>query len=128
MNPRYTELVIPGLPTLVIPNYLVIRGTPECVNRDLELRIKGHLYEIREVDDEVISSSQGFPKAEEGYRKTLESVAECANADLVDTVAEEIKDHIRTKTERPSNRSVRRDARLLLADDGIVPHEYLNRA
>lgn len=61
------------------------------MDRDHELRIKGHLYEITELNDEVLDSRQGFPMSEEGYRKTLKSVAECAGADMVDDVAGHIK-------------------------------------
>jgi len=98
------------------------------MDRDLELRVKGHLYEIARVNDEVLESKQGFPMAEEGYRKTLESVAECAGPDLVDEVAENIREHIRNRHERPDNQSVRQDARFLLVDEGILPDDYLNRA
>ena len=98
------------------------------MDRDLELRIKGHLYEIATVNDEVLESKQGFPMAEEGYRKTLESVAECAGPDLVDEVAEKIREYIRNEKERPDNQSVRQDARFLLVDKEILPDDYLNRA
>jgi hypothetical protein len=98
------------------------------MDRDLELRIKGHLYEIATVNDEVLESKQGFPMAEEGYKKTLESVAECTGPDLVDEVAEKIREHIHTEKERPDNQSVRQDARVLLVDEGILPDDYLNRA
>lgn len=98
------------------------------VNRDLELRIKGHIYEIATVNDEVLGSRQGFPMAERGYAKTLESVAGCAGIDLVDRVADDIREHIRTKEERPENQSVRRDARLLIAEEGFLPDTYLNGA
>jgi hypothetical protein len=98
------------------------------VDRDLELRVNGHLYEITAVNDEVLESRQGFPAAERGYAKTLESVADCAGSELVDQVAESIKEHIRTHEERPNNRSVRRDARTLLAEEGIIADTYLNQA
>ncbi|SEG66437.1 hypothetical protein SAMN04488133_3103 [Halobellus limi] len=98
------------------------------MDRRLELRIKGHLYEIREVNDQVLSSRQGFPMAEKGYQKTLKSVASCSNSELVDRVANNIKEQIRSREERPSNRSIRRDARMLLADEGIVADNYLNAA
>ncbi len=98
------------------------------MDRGLELRIKGHLYEIREVNDQVLKSRQGFPMAENGYRKTLQSVASCSNPELVDRVANDIKDQIRSREERPNNRSIRRDARMLLADEGIVADNYLNSA
>lgn len=98
------------------------------MDRDYELRIKGHLYEIAKLNDEVLNSRQGFPMSEEGYLKTLKSVADCAGADMVDEVAEHIKDHIRTQEERPKNNAVRKKARLLLSEEGIVPDEYLNMA
>jgi len=41
------------------------------MERDVELRIKGHLYEIASVNDEVLESRQGIPASERGYRKTL---------------------------------------------------------
>lgn len=98
------------------------------MNRSLELRIKGHLYEIAAVNDEVLDSRQGFPPAERGYWKTLESVADCAGAEMVDEVADTIKEHIQTEGERPENQSVRRDARMLLTGEGIAPDKYLNLA
>jgi len=98
------------------------------MDRSEELRIKGHLYEIATVNDEVLESRQGFPVAEEGYRKTLESVAACAGTEMLDEVAEGIKDHIRTEGERPENRAVRRESRMRLAEEGIVADEYLNSA
>ena len=113
---------------MAIPRYTIGRTGTDRMDRDLELRIKGHLYEIAAVNNEVLESKQGFPMAEKGYTKTLESVAECAGPDLVDEVAEDIKDYIRNEQERPNNQSVRRDARFLLVDEGIVPDTYLNRA
>ncbi|WP_435067588.1 hypothetical protein [Haloplanus sp. C73] len=98
------------------------------MHRDLELRVNGYLYEITAVNDEVLESRQGFPAAERGYSKTLESVADCAASELVDLVAESIKEHIRTHEGRPTNRSVRRDARSLLAEEGFVADTYLNQA
>lgn len=98
------------------------------MGRGLELRIKGHLYEIREVNDQVIGTRQGFPMAEKGYKKTLQSVADCSKTELVDQVANNIKEQIRTQEERPSNQAIRRDARMLLADEGIVADTYLNTA
>jgi len=98
------------------------------MDRGLELRIKGHLYEIRETNDEVIDSRQGYPMAEKGYEKTLQSVANCSNPELVDHVAQNIKDHICTREERPRNQSIRRNARMLLAEKDIVADHYLNKA
>lgn len=98
------------------------------MNRDLELRIKGHLYEIRELNDEILGSRQGFPASEAGYSKTLESVAECADGKLVDAVAGHIKDELRTNEQRPKNRSIRREARVLLVEEGVLPDDYLNTA
>jgi hypothetical protein len=122
------ELVIAGLLELAILRYTIAQPEINGMDRDLELRVKGHLYEIATVNDEVLESKQGFPMAEEGYRKTLESVGECAAPDLVDEVAENIKEHIRNEKERPDNQSVRRDARFLLVNQGILPDTYLNRA
>lgn len=48
------------------------------MERDVELRRNGHLYEVASVNDEVISSRQGFPASEAGYRKTLDSVLDVA--------------------------------------------------
>lgn len=73
------------------------------MERDMELRIKGHLYEILEIDDDVIDNRQGQQSSERGYTDTLESVADCSNAELVDQVAEDIKQHIRSREERPRN-------------------------
>jgi|APHM01.1.fsa_nt_gi hypothetical protein len=98
------------------------------MDREIELRMKGHLYEIREVNDQVLDARQGLPMSEKGYQKTLKSVAKCSNPKLVDQVATEIKDQIRSREERPSNRSIRRDARTLLADEDIVGDKYLNTA
>ena len=63
-----------------------------------------------------------------GIRKTLASVADCAGPELTDRVAEQIKDRIRSEEERPANRVVRRNARMLLTGEGIVADEYLNVA
>jgi hypothetical protein len=98
------------------------------MDRYLELRIKGHLYEIGEANNEVIDTRQGFPMAKKGYEKTLMSVASCSNPELVDQIANNIKEHIRSHEERPSNRSVRRDARMLLAEEEIAADSYLNNA
>lgn len=56
-----------------------------------------------------------------GGTSTLESVAECAGADMVDRVAETIE-------ERPTNHSVQREARTLLSEEGHVVDAYLDRA
>lgn len=98
------------------------------MNRDIELRIKGHLYEITTLNDEVLGSRQGFPSSEEGYSKTLESVAECSETEIVDRVAKNIKERLQREEERPANQSVRREARMLLAEEGFVPGTYLNTA
>lgn len=63
-----------------------------------------------------------------GYEKTLRSVANCGDGELVDQVAEFIKEHIRTHEDRPENQTVRRDARMLLTEQGLSPDTYLNRA
>ena len=98
------------------------------MDRDVELRIKGHLYEIASVNDEVLGSRQGYPVAEGGYEKTLKSVAAIAGPDFVDEVAEYIKDHIQKRKERPTNQMVRREARSLVSKAGYPPDEYLNAA
>lgn len=100
----------------------------EINDRDLELRIKGHLYEIRETNGEVIGGEQGYPMAERGYQSTLQSVASCANEEVLDAVAEHIKDRMRNTGERPENRKVRRTARRLVSEAGYPPNQYLNRA
>lgn len=105
-----------------------VSGSALGMKRSLELRIKGHLYEIGAVNDEVLGSGQGFPAAETDYKKTLESVADCAGAELVDAVANSVNDAIRTNGERPANQSVRKDARMRLADEDIVADKNLNRA
>lgn len=99
-----------------------------AMDRSSELRVKGHLYEIESVNDEVLGTRQGLPSAIDGYRKTLESVAEATGAELVDDVAADIKEHIRSEQERPANHTLRRETRLRLADEGIVPPDYLNKA
>ena len=98
------------------------------MERDVELRIKGHLYEIASVNDEVLESRQGYPASEEGYEKTLTSVAEVAGPELMDDVAANIKGHIRQNGERPANLRVRREARSLVSKAGYPPDEYLNAA
>lgn len=113
---------------LAVRDYIRSRNGVHDMHRDLELRIKGHLYEITEVNDDVLGLEQGLPMSERGYEKTLRSVANCGNGELVDQVAESIKEHIRTHEERPENRTVRRDARMLLTEQGIAPDAYLNKA
>ena len=98
------------------------------MERDLELRIKGHLYEIESVNDDVLGSRQGYPSSEEGYEKTLISVAEVAGLELMDEVAANIKGYIRENRERPANQKVRREARSLVSKAGYPPDEYLNAA
>ena len=117
-----------GLPILAVRDYIRARIGVHHVHRDLELRIKGHLYEITEVNDEVLGSEQGLPMSVNGYEKTLRSVANCGDGELVNQVAESIKEHIRTHENRPENQAVRRDARMLLTEQGIAPDSYLNRA
>ena len=98
------------------------------MERNIELRIKGHLYEIATVDKKIIGNGQGFHSAEQGYLKTLTSVAEIAGPELMDTVAERIKQHIGDRQERPPNQSVRKDARILVSEAGYSPDKYLNLA
>ena len=113
---------------LGMPGYMAIRSYFRPMDRDVELRIKGHLYEIATTDDEVVGNRQGFPAAETGYRKTLESVADIAGVELVDEVAAYIKEHIETRQERPSNQKVRREARSRVSKAGFPADEYLNAA
>lgn len=98
------------------------------MDRDLQLRLKGHLREIREINNEVLGSRQGFPAAITGYEKTLESVADTAGEELMDEVASLIKDHIREHEDRPENQTVRREARSMVSKAGHPPDEYLNAA
>jgi len=98
------------------------------MERDVELRMKGHLYEIGSVNDEVIESRQGFPASEHGYQKTLESVLEIAGQELMDEMAAYIKEHIREEQERPENQAVRKQARRRVSKAGYPPDEYLNAA
>lgn len=96
------------------------------MDRGLDLRIEGHLYEIEKLNDDVIGSSQGLPMSLEGYHKTMSAVAEDATSEHVDEVAETIKEYIRRNEERPKNREIRRDARKSISEDGHVPGKYLN--
>jgi len=98
------------------------------MDRDLELRLKGHLYEINTANDEVIESRQGMHSSAEGYRKSLESVAECAGPEMVDEIAGYIKEHIEKGKGRPENRKVRKRARIRLSRAGFVLDDYLNQA
>jgi ribosome-associated translation inhibitor RaiA len=109
------------------------------MDRDSELRIKGHLYEIEEVNDEYIGHQQGFPVSRDAYERTLTSVADCVSesrtpsdkTDLyscIDAVAEYVKDRIRSSQERPNNRKVRRKARRVVSEAGYAPDSYLNAA
>lgn len=50
--------------------------TPGTIDRELQLRLKGHLWEMAGVNAEVLDSRQGFPAAIRGYEKTFESVAD----------------------------------------------------
>ena len=76
----------------------------------------------------MIGSRQGFPTAEAGYRRTLDSVLDIAGPDLMDEVAASIKEHIRIHEERPANQAVRKDARKLVSKAGYPPDDYLNAA
>jgi len=98
------------------------------MERDNELRMKGHLYEIATIDYKIIGNRQGFHSAEQGYLKTLTSVAEIAGPELIDTVAEYIKQYIEENEQRPKNQSVRKKARSLVSEAGYPPDTYLNAA
>jgi len=106
----------------------LFRMRPDLRDRDLELRIKGHLYEIQQVNDDQLESRQGYPMAEMGYQTTLLNVADCADADAVDEVAQYIKDYIQEYDERPANRKVRRKARSVVSQAGYPANRYLNAA
>jgi len=95
---------------------------------DIELRLKGHLYELRETNDAVLDGRQGYPVAERGYERTLREVTECATTSELDEVAEYIKEYLRQEQERPPNRKVRRVARKKISEAGYPPSPYLNRA
>jgi hypothetical protein len=101
---------------------------PESVARGDELRVKGHIYEIEQVNDEIIGGQQGWPMAESGYLSTLLNVAQCADHEAIDEVADYIKDYIEDKSERPANRKVRRKARSIVTERGYPATRYLNGA
>lgn len=129
-------LAVPGEPAKAIaaiaahprPGIYASASRPLRMDRDLDLRIKGHLYELGTVNDDILGTRQGFHAAEQGYTSTLESVADCAGTEMVDRVAETIKEHIREREERPTNQSVRREARTMLSEEGFVVDGYLNKA
>lgn len=98
------------------------------MDRDVELRIKRHLYEIASVNDDVLKSRQGFPASERGDRKTLESVVEIAGPDLIDEMASYIKKYMQDHHERPPDQTVRIEARSRVSKAGHPPDEYLNAA
>lgn len=98
------------------------------MERALELRIKGQLREIQEANNRAIGSEQGYPPAEKGYTKTLESVAEVADRECLDAVANYIKNYIEEHEERPSNKSVRKETRSVVSAAGYPIDDYLNRA
>lgn len=98
------------------------------MERDIGLRIKGHLYEIASVNDEVLESRQGFPASGRGYRKILKSVVDTAGPDLMDEMTVYIKEYIQDEHERPANQTVRIEARIRVSKAGYPPDEYLNAA
>lgn len=118
----------PGIAFVADRSYLGCQSRVLLMDRGMQLRIKGHLYEIEEIDDEIIGNAQGLESAKTGYQRTLKSVADRAGTELVDRVANDIKEHIRSREERPRNADVRVDARMLLADEDIVAGDYLNSA
>ncbi|WP_256394192.1 hypothetical protein [Natronoarchaeum rubrum] len=97
-------------------------------SRRTELLIKGHLYELQEINDEVLGGRQGYPMSEQGYKATLVNVSECADLDVVDEVAEYIKESIQDNGERPKNRKIRRVARTKVTEAGYPANSYLNAA
>lgn len=98
------------------------------IPKDLELRIKGHLWEIQQANDDVLGHRQGFPPAISAYEQTLESVATCATGEEVDQVAAQIKSYIHEKGERRRNREVRRTARQIVSQAGYPADRFLNAA
>jgi len=98
------------------------------VDQPVDLIIKGHLYEIGQVNDAVLDGRQGYPMSEKGYHRTLKETSECASIDEVHTVAQRIKDHIQRLEKRPSNRKVRREAREVVTEAGYPATSYLNKA
>jgi hypothetical protein len=98
------------------------------LDRRAELIVNGHLYEIGQTNDEVLDDRRGYHMAELGYRETLRNVADCADMDQVDAVADWIKEQIETKEERPPNRRVRRTARTIVTEAGYPANQYLNSA
>lgn len=98
------------------------------MERDVELRLKGHLYEIRAVNDEVLDSRQGYPSSERGYRETLESVVDVAEPEQMDEMAAFIKEYIEENEDRPANKKVRIEARSRVSNAGYPADEYLNAA
>jgi len=98
------------------------------MERDAELRIKGHLYEISSLNDEVIESRQGYPASEQGYRKTLDSVLDISGVELMDGIAAFIKEYIQEHQERPANQTVRKEAQSRVSKAGYPADEYLNAA
>lgn len=96
------------------------------MERDAELRVKGHLYEIGSVNDEVLESRQGYPSSERGYKRTLESVAREAEREQLDKVAAHIKETIREKEKRPTNSDIRRRARRVVSQAGYPADSHLN--
>lgn len=114
---------IRGFKGLGVPGHLVM-----AIQRDLELRIQGHLREIGQVNDDVIGGRQGFHPAVNGYERTLTSVAECATVDEVDEVATYIKNEIREDESRPANQKVRRAARTTVSRAGHPANDFLNAA
>jgi hypothetical protein len=98
------------------------------IDRDAELRARGHLYEIGKLNDEFVGSRRGYHMTEEGYETTLRNVAECAGLNELDEIAEYIKDQIRETKSRPANRRVRRYARRVVTEAGQPANEYLNAA
>lgn len=98
------------------------------LERGVELRLKGHLYEIRAINNDVIGGEQGYPMAEAGYHRTLREVADTSSVTELDEVAAEIKQLINDTGDRPPNRKIRRYAREIVAQNGYPSTSYLNRA
>lgn len=104
-------------------------GIPSLDNvndKDLRLRIRGHLDEIDEYNQKYIGNEQGYPMSRESYTWTLSATAVCTkDREVVDKVAEYIKDQFQRR-DRPSSRKVRRNARRIVEGNGYDPHEFID--
>ena len=97
----------------------------EIEERELGLRIRGHIDEIDEYNDKYIGHRQGYPMSRKYYLSSLSAVAFCTrDQQVIDKVANYIKGQFE-KSDRPSSRKVRRNARKIVETEGHQPHEFL---